>query len=108
MNSYGLSFGTGFGGDIGIMVGFDVTNDKLLGISVTTMKETPGLGTMIAETKFTKQFPGKGLDIKLTSQGGNIDALSGATVSSTGAVQAVGKATKSYSALKAELLKAWK
>lgn len=100
-------FGTGFGGDIGVMVGFNPANDTLSGIGITTMKETPGLGTMIAGEKFTGQFPGKGIDVRLSSQGGSIDALSGATVSSTGAVQAVDKAAKSYSALKEQLLKAW-
>lgn len=100
-------FGKGFGGDVGIMVGFDVSRDTLVGIGVTTMKETPGLGTLIAEPSFTEQFMGKPIDSKLKSQGGPIDAVSGATISSTGAVTALGNAAKVYTQLKPEIVKAW-
>ncbi|MDR0338914.1 MAG: FMN-binding protein [Desulfovibrio sp.] len=97
----------GFGGDIGVMVGFNLSNDTLLGIGVTTMSETPGLGTKVAEPKFSKQFVGSGLSVDLKSKGGNIDAVSGATVSSTGAVAAVQAAARDYQALKAEIQKTW-
>jgi len=99
--------GKGFGGEVGVMVGFDVSRDTLTGIGITTMKETPGLGTRIADPGFTGQFIGKPTNEKLKSQGGSIDAVSGATISSTGAVTAVGRAAKSYAALKPEILKAW-
>lgn len=101
------NFGRGFGGDVGVMVGIDPARDTLVGIGITTMKETPGLGTIIAEPVFTDKFPGKGLDLALKSQGGEIDALSGATVSSGGAVTAIANATKVYKELKAEILKTW-
>lgn len=101
------NFGKGFGGDIGVMVGFDVRRDALMGIGITTMKETPGLGTRIADPAFTKQFVGAPTAVALTSQGGGIDAVSGATISSTGAVTAVGGAAKIYATLKDEILKAW-
>lgn len=97
----------GFGGDIGVMVGFNIENDTLLGIGVTTMSETPGLGTKIAEPKFSGQFGGKGLDVEMTSKGGSIDAISGATISSVGAVSAVQNAVKDYKALKAEIQMTW-
>lgn len=99
--------GGGFGGDIGVMVGFNLDNDTLLGIGVTTMSETPGLGTKIAEPKFGKQFAGAGLQVELSSRGGSIDAVSGATVSSVGAVSAVQNAIKDYQALKPEIQKTW-
>lgn len=99
--------GGGFGGDIGVMVGFNIENDTLLGIGVTTMAETPGLGTKIAEAKFSGQFQGAGLDVDLSSRGGGIDAVSGATVSSGGAITAVQNAVKDYKALKAEIQKTW-
>lgn len=97
----------GFGGDVGVMVGFNVANDTLLGIGITTMAETPGLGTKIAGAKFSDQFVGKPFGVKLSKDGGNIDAVSGATVSSTAAVSAVQKAAEDYRALKAEIVKAW-
>lgn len=101
------NFGKGFGGDVGVIVGIDPARDALVGIGITTMKETPGIGTLVAEPSFTGQFQGKGLSISLKSQGGVIDAISGATVSSGGAVTAVANATKVYTQLKPEILKAW-
>lgn len=100
--------GKGFGGAIGVMVGFNPANDTLVGIGITTMKETPGIGTAVAEPRFTGQFTGKALNaVGLKPQGG-IDALSGATVSSGGAVTAVGNAARVYTELKPEILKVWK
>ncbi len=101
------SKGKGYGGDIGVMVGFDLARDTLLGIGVTEMKETPGLGSLVGEPKFSNQFAGKPLEVDLKSKGGNIDAVSGATISSTGTVAAVQAAAKTYKDLKAELQKNW-
>ncbi len=99
--------GGGFGGDIGVMVGFNLSNDTLLGIGVTTMSETPGLGTKVAEPKFTGQFQGAGMNVELKSKGGSIDAISGSTVSSVGAVGAVQAASRDYRALKEHILRTW-
>ena len=99
------TFGPGYGGDIGVLVGFDVRNDSLAGIGVTTMKETPGLGTRIAEDKFTRKFQGQSPStINLSAQGGNVDAVSGATVSSAGTITAVHRAGEIYSRLKATIV----
>ena len=100
-------FGKGFGGDVGVMVGYDVNRDTLTGIGITTMKETPGLGTRVADPAFTGQFTGKTAGARLKSQGGDIDAVSGATVSSTGVMTALGNAAKVYAALKPKIVKAW-
>lgn len=99
--------GGGYGGDIGVMVGFNMGNESLLGISVTQMKETPGLGTKIAEPKFAGQFKDAGLKPDLKSRGGNIDAVSGATISSNGAVSAVQAAVRDFEALKPQIQRAW-
>jgi electron transport complex protein RnfG len=97
--------GRGFGGDIGVIVGFNMANDTLLGIGVTDMKETPGLGTKIAGAKFSNQFRGAPLTVGLKAGGGVVDAVSGATISSTGAVTAVQAASAEYQALKEEIRK---
>lgn len=91
----------GFGGDLGVMVGFDTGRDALIGIGITEMKETPGIGTAVAEPLFTAQFAGAALPVEL---GNGVDALSGATVSSTGAVEAVKKAAEDYHALRDRIL----
>ena len=101
------SKGKGFGGDIGVMVGFNLGNDSLIGIGVTEMRETPGLGTKVAEPKFARQFSGKPLNVDLTSRGGTIDAVSGATISSAGTVAAVQAAAKDFQALKSDIQKTW-
>ena len=100
--------GPGYGGDIGVLVGFDLARDTLLGIGITASKETPGIGSAVAEPRFGKQFAGKPLAVGLTSKGGNIDAISGATISSTGTVIAVQHAAADYKTLKSALTSAWK
>ncbi|HBV41747.1 MAG TPA: electron transporter RnfG [Desulfovibrio sp.] len=100
-------FGQGFGGDIGVMVGIDVNNDTLVNIDITTHKETPGLGSRVSEESFTKQFKGKPYAVALKSQGGEIDAISGATVSSNGTVLAINDAGNQYNMLKDEIIKTW-
>ncbi len=104
------TFGQGYGGDIGVIVGFDVHNDQLTGIGVTTMKETPGVGALVAEHGFTQQFhnqPAQPEALQLTSAGGNINALTGATYSSTGASAAAQKAARLYPLVKEKALEVW-
>ena len=101
-------FGSGYGGDLGVVVGFRIAEDTLAGIGITTMKETAGVGTRVKEPSFLKQFPGKALPVKLRNQGGEIDAISGATVSSNGVIGAVAKAVDVYQELKPLLLETWK
>jgi len=90
--------GGGFGGDIGVIVGIDVAKDKLVGIGITTHAETPGLGSRIRESGFRSGFKGVPLDqeVKVQADGGKVDAISGATISSQGVCQAVTKAMTFY------------
>ncbi|WP_461210010.1 RnfABCDGE type electron transport complex subunit G [Desulfocurvus sp. DL9XJH121] len=100
------TFAPGYSGDIGVMVGFDLESDELLGIGITTQTETPGLGTRVTEPGFTAQFVGHApanLDL-----GGDINGVSGATFSSTGTVNAVKKAVDTYKTLKPAILEALK
>ena len=100
--------GKGYGGQVNVIVGFDVAADTLVGISVTTHKETPGLGSRIQEPAFTKQFkgkdPGKAM---LKKDGGDIDAISGATYSSIASTDAVKQAAGWYTALKDTIKTTW-
>ncbi len=78
--------GNGFGGEIGVIVGFNLKKDELTGIGITTQKETPGVGARITEDLFTDGFRNKKLTDKIFTRadGGVIDAVTGATVSSRG------------------------
>ena len=101
-------FGPGYGGDLGVVVGFRVEDDTLAGIGITTMKETAGVGTRVKEPAFLRQFPGKAVPVKLRSQGGDIDAVSGATISSNAVITAVDRTVNIYAELKPLLLETWK
>lgn len=102
------AFAPGYSGDIGVMVGFDVNDDQLLGIGITTQTETPGLGTRVTKPAFTAQFKAHGLEsMDLKARGGDVDGISGATFSSAGTVDAVRKAIEIYQGLKPEIHKTW-
>ena len=74
---------TGFGGAVDTMVGID-GDGKVTGISViSASSETPGLGARSTEPEFQAQFAGQvGTEVAVAKDGGSIDALTGATITS--------------------------
>ena len=78
------------------MIGFDTKTDDLIGIGITTMSETPGVGTRAKEDAFLKQFKGMKKDtvFKVKADGGQVDAVSGATVTSRPSVKRFAKARR--------------
>lgn len=82
------SVGSGYGGDINLMVGID-TDGKVSGISFVSMSETPGVGTKVKGEGFVSQFLGLSENAVI---GENIDGISGATFSSKGVAEAVNNA----------------
>lgn len=73
----------GFSGLIKIMVGF-TTDGTINNIAILDQKETPGLGTKMKNESFLKQFRGKNpstFNLKVKKEGGEVDALTGATIS---------------------------
>jgi electron transport complex protein RnfG len=98
--------GPGFGGDIGVMVGFDLEKDVLTGIGILTHQETPGLGARISETTFTDNFKNKPITtvFKVKKDNGEVDAISGATNSSKGVCTAVQKCVAAYPAIKKNVM----
>jgi len=101
------AFGSGYGGSLGVLSGFNVSNDTLAGVGMTQLKETPGLGMRVKEPSFSSQFREKKLPVALSAKGGSIDAVSGATISSNAVVDAVNAAAEIYQKLKPEIAKAW-
>lgn len=97
----------GFADKVGLMVAIDLDNNTLRGIGVTTHKETPGLGgNAKADPSFAAQFKGKSIDtdIKVTNDGGNINAISGATITSRAVCKGTMQAIEEYKKLKPEIL----
>ncbi len=74
---------TGFGGAVDTMIGID-NEGKVTGISViSASSETPGLGARCTESEFQAQFVDQvGTEVAVTKDGGSIDALTGATITS--------------------------
>lgn len=72
----------GYQSDIHLLVGFD--QDKTLtAVVVLSQMETPGIGTKIEEDSFLNLWNYKKKDAaKLKQNGGDVDAITGATVSS--------------------------
>lgn len=107
----GLAFetsGKGYGGQIGVMVGFDTEAMTLSGIGITTLKETPGLGARVAEHGYTTQYRGHSIEaVELKKNGGDIEAVAGATISSTGTVNAVREAIDIFKTLQSTLADGW-
>ncbi|MBI5554243.1 MAG: RnfABCDGE type electron transport complex subunit G [Elusimicrobia bacterium] len=90
----------GYGGPIEMLVG--VTREgKVSAIKIMNQNETPGLGTKTTEPKFYEQFAGKqDQELALKKDGGAIEAITAATISSRavakGVQAAVDKVLKFY------------
>jgi Na+-translocating ferredoxin:NAD+ oxidoreductase subunit G len=81
--------GSGYGGVISMLVGID-TDYRIKDVAILSHSETPGLGGKITEQSFTGQFKGlEAGDIALSKDGGRIDAITGATISSRAVTEAV-------------------
>lgn len=90
----------GFGGTVRLMVGFDAEG-KILNINVLEQKETPGLGTKMADegNVLLMSFKDKvAADVNMTvkKDGGDIDALTAATISSRAYAEAVAVAYEAF------------
>lgn len=92
----------GFSGEIKIMVGFDVEGN-IVDYSVLEQKETPGLGTKMVDwfktDKNNQNIKGKNPErnnITVSKDGGEIDAITAATISSRAFLEAVQVAYAAY------------
>ena len=85
----------GFGGQIVMMVG--VKDGAVSGISIISHGETPSLGAVIAENSengiaFRDQFVGLSGNLAVDKDGGDIDSVTSATISSRAVVAGVNAA----------------
>ena len=89
---------SGSQGSIEMMVGLDAEG-VVTGVSVVSHKETAGIGTKVMDNELTaagigvlNQFAGKSAADGTLNVGSNVDAISGATVSSKGVTAGVNAA----------------
>ncbi len=95
----------GFGGVVRLMVGFTPAGE-VINVNVLEQAETPGLGTKMADegNPLIKSIKGQQLAEKklvdgklaVTKDGGDVDALTAATISSRAYVDAVNRAWMAY------------
>ncbi|MGE0085037.1 MAG: RnfABCDGE type electron transport complex subunit G [Desulfococcaceae bacterium] len=100
------SYGKGYGGDVGLMVGIDTETGKIMGAGVTTHSETPGMGAKAKEDPaFVNQLNGVSVTdpIKVTGDGGSVNALSGATITSRAVCAAATDVAAVYQRLKPQI-----
>ncbi len=98
--------GSGYGGNIGLIVGINVNTGQITGAGVTTHSETPGRGARAkTEPDLTNRFVGMPIDktFKVNKDGGEIAAISGATITSRGTCEAATNAGKLYSELESKI-----
>lgn len=95
----------GFGGAINMMVGF-TPDGEVINVNVLKQTETPGLGTKMAEADnvLLGSIKGQKLENKklvngklaVAKDGGDVDALTAATISSRAYVDAINRAWMAY------------
>lgn len=88
----------GFSGLVKIMVGFK-PDGSIQNIAVLEQKETPGLGTKMKDKSFLKQFENvnpSAFKLKVKKDNGDVDALTGATISSRAFTEAAQMAYSVY------------
>lgn len=97
----------GFGGRIDLMVGM-LANGNINKVSVLSQTETPGLGANMVNDKFKGQFDGKNpatFRLKVKKDGGDVDAITAATISSRAFSEAVDLAVRGFEANRDQFMK---
>ena len=92
----------GYGGDVKVMVGYDL-NGTISGFTILDCSnETPGLGQNSKKPEFMERFTGKSGELtvdKYSNEGQNIQAITAATITSKAVVKAVNTATEAFNHL---------
>lgn len=86
----------GYGGDIVLMVGFQADRDTIVCYKALQASETPGLGTKLSSAEFSGQFAGlkANTSLKVKADGGVINAITSATITSRAVCAAIADAKK--------------
>lgn len=98
-----ISQSRGYAGPVIATTGIDLEG-KIVMATISAPDDTPGLGKKVEEEVFTAQFTGLEVGKSISVRTGNdaqvIDSVSGATISSNGAAQAVNHALQAFKMLK--------
>lgn len=98
---------TGFGGDLKVLVGFD-EDGKISGYTILETSETPGLGAKADKWFQDANDGGKGGkscviglspkdgDLKVSKDGGQVDAITASTITSRAFLKAINEAYQAY------------
>ncbi len=81
----------GFGGAIDMMVGIDL-NGAVTGVSIVSHAETASLGANCTRADWQVQFVGASDTLSVDKDGGAIDSLTGATVTSRAVTDGINRA----------------
>lgn len=84
----------GYAGSVTLLAGFKASGE-LVRVNVLRQKETPGLGTRMTEEEFLSQFGNlkpEMFPLKVKKDGGSVDALTAATISSRAFLDALNQA----------------
>lgn len=91
----------GFGGEVRLIVGFN-PDGTIYRTEVLSQHETPGLGDKMERSKsdFAQQFDGKNpadFHLAVSKDGGDVDAITAATISSRAYTEAIARAYDVFS-----------
>ena len=87
--------GGGYGGDIELMVGFMPDKKTVVCYRTLAASETPGLGMKLKTPEFAGQFSGQdGTSLAVKKDGGTIEAITSATITSRAVCRAIADAQK--------------
>ena len=80
----------GYGGAVSISAGIDLEKYRVTGVGFLTLNETPGLGMKLNTPEFVGQFRGQdATTLKLKKNGGAIEAITSATITSRAVCRAI-------------------
>jgi electron transport complex protein RnfG len=89
------------------MVGINMESDAIISVGVTTHAETPGLGSKAKDDPgFAAQFAGISAmePVKVNKDGGTINSISGATITSRAVTSAATDVNEIYQRMKPQLI----
>jgi Na+-translocating ferredoxin:NAD+ oxidoreductase subunit G len=98
---------SGFSGYIGVMVGVNSDNE-IFAIQIISQNETPGLGAKTTLPSFLDQFKDMVIPadstVKVKKDGGQIQQITGATISSRAVAEAISSGLKIFEENKQEII----